>query len=70
MMFYYETVLERRNNFCLILHKASSSEELGRWLGVLLAETGSFADPESLHYDYVDVETIANIRDAARNSFL
>uniref|UniRef100_A0A3Q3AMX0 Actin filament-associated protein 1-like 1 n=1 Tax=Kryptolebias marmoratus TaxID=37003 RepID=A0A3Q3AMX0_KRYMA len=50
--------------------EASSSEELGRWLGVLLAETGSFTDPESLHYDYVDVETIAHIRDAARNSFL
>uniref|UniRef100_A0AAQ4NW83 Actin filament-associated protein 1-like 1 n=1 Tax=Gasterosteus aculeatus aculeatus TaxID=481459 RepID=A0AAQ4NW83_GASAC len=50
--------------------EASSSEELGRWLGVLLAETGSAADPESLHYDYVDVETIANIRDAARHSFL
>nr|XP_015832647.2 actin filament-associated protein 1-like 1 [Nothobranchius furzeri] len=50
--------------------EARSSEELGRWLGVLLAETGSAADPESLHYDYVDVDTIANIRDAARNSFL
>ncbi|TDH08024.1 hypothetical protein EPR50_G00112670 [Perca flavescens] len=50
--------------------EASSSEELGRWLGVLLAETGSTTDPESLHYDYVDVETIANIRDAARHSFL
>ncbi len=43
---------------------------MGRWLGVLLAETGSSADPESLHYDYVDVETIANIRTAARHSFL
>ncbi|KAM9741982.1 actin filament-associated protein 1-like 1 isoform 1-T1 [Menidia menidia] len=50
--------------------EAGSSEELGRWLGVLLAETGSATDPESLHYDYVDVETIANIRDAARHSFL
>ncbi|XP_030595049.1 actin filament-associated protein 1-like 1 isoform X2 [Archocentrus centrarchus] len=50
--------------------EASSSEELGRWLGVLLAEMGSATDPESLHYDYVDVETIANIRDAARHSFL
>ncbi|XP_037636869.1 actin filament-associated protein 1-like 1 isoform X1 [Sebastes umbrosus] len=50
--------------------EASSSEELGRWLGVLLAETGSATDPESLHYDYVDVDTIANIRDAARHSFL
>ncbi|XP_076018896.1 actin filament-associated protein 1-like 1 isoform X2 [Genypterus blacodes] len=50
--------------------EAASSEEMGRWLGVLLAETGSAADPESLHYDYVDVETIANIRNAARHSFL
>lgn len=50
--------------------EATSSAELGRWLGVLLAETGSTTDPESLHYDYVDVETIANIRDAARHSFL
>ncbi|XP_054647239.1 actin filament-associated protein 1-like 1 isoform X3 [Dunckerocampus dactyliophorus] len=50
--------------------EAANSEELGRWLGVLLAETGSTTDPESLHYDYVDVETIANIRNAARHSFL
>ncbi|CAL8262708.1 unnamed protein product [Lota lota] len=50
--------------------EAGSSEELGRWLGVLLAETGPSADPESLHYDYVDVDTIANIRDAALHSFL
>ncbi|XP_038843195.1 actin filament-associated protein 1-like 1 [Salvelinus namaycush] len=50
--------------------EACSSEDLGRWLGVLLAETGTATDPESLHYDYVDVETIAKIRDAARHSFL
>ncbi|XP_071267734.1 actin filament-associated protein 1-like 1 isoform X2 [Salvelinus alpinus] len=50
--------------------EACSSEELGRWLGVLLVETGTATDPESLHYDYVDVETIANIQDAARHSFL
>ncbi|XP_051514639.1 actin filament-associated protein 1-like 1 isoform X3 [Myxocyprinus asiaticus] len=50
--------------------EASCSEDLGRWLGVLLAETGSSADPESLHYDYVDVEMIANIRTAARHSYL
>ncbi|KAJ8406082.1 hypothetical protein AAFF_G00309700 [Aldrovandia affinis] len=50
--------------------EASCSEDMGRWLGVLLAETGCAADPESLHYDYVDVDTIANIRDAARHSFL
>nr|XP_046180516.1 actin filament-associated protein 1-like 1 isoform X1 [Oncorhynchus gorbuscha] len=50
--------------------EACSSDDLGRWLGVLLVETGTASDPESLHYDYVDVETIANIRDAARHSFL
>ena len=50
--------------------QAGSSEELGRWLGVLLAETGSSVDPESLYYDYVDLDTIANIRDAVRHSFL
>ncbi|XP_034399904.1 actin filament-associated protein 1-like 1 isoform X3 [Cyclopterus lumpus] len=59
-----------RNSAPLAALEASSSEELGRWLGVLLAETGCATDPESLHYDYVDVETIANIRDAARHSFL
>ncbi|XP_039976015.1 actin filament-associated protein 1-like 1 isoform X3 [Xiphias gladius] len=59
-----------RNSTEVAALEASSSEELGRWLGVLLAETGSATDPESLHYDYVDVETIANIRDAARHSFL
>ena len=50
--------------------QAGSSEELGRWQGVLLAESGSSADPESLYYDYVDLDTIANIRNAARHSFL
>lgn len=50
--------------------EASSSEEMGRWLGLLLVETGSSADPASLHYDYVDVETIANIVSAVRHSFL
>ncbi|XP_056899394.1 actin filament-associated protein 1-like 1 isoform X2 [Takifugu flavidus] len=59
-----------RNNTEMAALEASSSEDLGRWLGVLLAETGSAADPESLHYDCVDVETIANIRDAVRHSFL
>ncbi|CAN9514790.1 unnamed protein product [Ophioblennius macclurei] len=59
-----------RNSTEVAALEASSSEELGRWLGVLLAETGSATDPESLHYDYVDVETIANIRNAARHSFL
>ncbi|PIO33297.1 hypothetical protein AB205_0029560, partial [Aquarana catesbeiana] len=41
--------------------EASSSEEMGRWLGLLLAQTGSKTKPDALHYDYVDVETIANI---------
>ncbi|XP_049441542.1 actin filament-associated protein 1-like 1 isoform X1 [Epinephelus fuscoguttatus] len=59
-----------RNSTEVAALEASSSEDLGRWLGVLLAETGSATDPESLHYDYVDVDTIANIRDAARHSFL
>ncbi|XP_063059851.1 actin filament-associated protein 1-like 1b isoform X2 [Engraulis encrasicolus] len=50
--------------------EASCSEELGRWLGLLLAETGGAVTPEALHYDYVDVETISHIQDAARHSFL
>ncbi|XP_077401870.1 actin filament-associated protein 1-like 1 [Vanacampus margaritifer] len=50
--------------------EASCSESLGRWLGVLLAETGSGALPEELHYDYVDVDTLTDIRHAARHSFL
>uniref|UniRef100_A0A3B4U8V5 Actin filament-associated protein 1-like 1 n=1 Tax=Seriola dumerili TaxID=41447 RepID=A0A3B4U8V5_SERDU len=53
-----------RNSTEVAALEASSSEELGRWLGVLLAETGSATGPESLHYDYVDVEIIANICDA------
>ncbi|XP_047209703.1 actin filament-associated protein 1-like 1 isoform X4 [Girardinichthys multiradiatus] len=59
-----------RDSTEMVALEASSSDELGQWLGVILAETGSATDPESLHYDYVDVETIAHIRDAARNSFL
>ncbi|OCT88594.1 actin filament-associated protein 1-like 1 isoform X2 [Xenopus laevis] len=50
--------------------EASCSEEMGRWLGLLLAQTGSKTKPEALHYDYVDVETIANIVTAVRHSFL
>ncbi|XP_061559511.1 LOW QUALITY PROTEIN: actin filament-associated protein 1-like 1 [Phycodurus eques] len=50
--------------------EASCSESLGRWLGVLLAETGSGALPEELHYDYIDVDTLTDIRHAARHSFL
>ncbi|CAJ1063591.1 actin filament-associated protein 1-like 1 [Xyrichtys novacula] len=50
--------------------EASCSEDLGRWLGVLFAETGSTALPEELHYDYIDVDTLTDIRHAARHSFL
>ncbi|XP_038564884.1 actin filament-associated protein 1-like 1 [Micropterus salmoides] len=50
--------------------ETSCSEDLGRWLGVLFAETGSAALPEELHYDYIDVDTLTDIRHAARNSFL
>ncbi|XP_076017537.1 actin filament-associated protein 1-like 1 [Genypterus blacodes] len=50
--------------------EASCSEDLGRWLGVLLAETGSATLPEELHYDYIDVDTLTDIQHAARNSFL
>ncbi|XP_034033994.1 actin filament-associated protein 1-like 1 isoform X2 [Thalassophryne amazonica] len=50
--------------------EASCSEDLGRWLGVLFAETGSTILPEELHYDYIDVDTLTDIRQAARHSFL
>ncbi|KAM7398238.1 hypothetical protein PAMA_006235 [Pampus argenteus] len=50
--------------------EASCSEDLGRWLGVLFAETGSVTLPEELHYDYIDVDTLTDIRHAARHSFL
>ncbi|XP_069002205.1 actin filament-associated protein 1-like 1b isoform X1 [Embiotoca jacksoni] len=50
--------------------EASCSEDLGRWLGVLFAETGSATLPEELHYDYIDVDTLTDIRHAARDSFL
>ncbi|XP_068600551.1 actin filament-associated protein 1-like 1 [Brachionichthys hirsutus] len=50
--------------------EASCSEDLGRWLGVLFAESGSATLPEELHYDYIDVDTLGDIRHAARHSFL
>ncbi|KAG8439265.1 hypothetical protein GDO86_005473 [Hymenochirus boettgeri] len=50
--------------------EASCSEEMGRWIGLLLAQTGSKMKPEALHYDYVDVEMIPNIVTAVRHSFL
>ncbi|XP_053320777.1 actin filament-associated protein 1-like 1 [Spea bombifrons] len=59
-----------RQNQDVSVLEASSSEEMGRWLGLLLAQTGSKTKPEALHYDYIDVETIANIVTAVRHSFL
>ncbi|XP_030067676.1 actin filament-associated protein 1-like 1 isoform X1 [Microcaecilia unicolor] len=50
--------------------EASSSEEMGRWLGLLLVKTGSRAKPEALHYDYVDVDMIPSIVSAVHHSFL
>ncbi|CAN9509826.1 unnamed protein product [Ophioblennius macclurei] len=58
-----------RNGQEVAVLEASSSEGMGRWLGVLLAETGSTADPATLHYDYIDVETTANVIQLAKQSF-
>ncbi|XP_038133606.1 actin filament-associated protein 1 isoform X1 [Cyprinodon tularosa] len=58
-----------RNGQEVAVLEASSSEEMGRWLGVLLAETGSNTDPATLHYDYIDVETTANVIQLAKQSF-
>uniref|UniRef100_A0A146XAK4 Actin filament-associated protein 1 n=1 Tax=Fundulus heteroclitus TaxID=8078 RepID=A0A146XAK4_FUNHE len=58
-----------RNGQEVAVLEASSSEEMGRWLGVLLAETGSNTDPANLHYDYIDVETTANVIQLAKQSF-
>uniref|UniRef100_A0A3Q0S6P0 Actin filament-associated protein 1 n=1 Tax=Amphilophus citrinellus TaxID=61819 RepID=A0A3Q0S6P0_AMPCI len=58
-----------RNSQEVAVLEASSSEEMGRWLGVLLAETGSTTDPATLHYDYIDVETTANVIQLAKQSF-
>ncbi|KAJ3585215.1 hypothetical protein NHX12_013936 [Muraenolepis orangiensis] len=56
-----------RNGQEVAVLEASSSEALGRWLGVLLAETGSTTDPAALHYDYIDVETTANVIQLAKH---
>ncbi|XP_074527791.1 actin filament-associated protein 1-like 1b [Halichoeres trimaculatus] len=61
-------ILQGRNELASL--EASCSEDLGRWLGVLFAETGSTTLPEELHYDYIDVDTLTDIRHAARHSFL
>ncbi|XP_029932079.1 actin filament-associated protein 1 isoform X6 [Myripristis murdjan] len=58
-----------RNGQEVAVLEASSSEAMGRWLGVLLAETGSTTDPATLHYDYIDVETTANVIQLAKQSF-
>ncbi|XP_048827020.1 actin filament-associated protein 1 isoform X4 [Brienomyrus brachyistius] len=58
-----------RNGQEVAVLEASSSENMGRWLGVLLAETGSTTDPAALHYDYIDVETTANVIQLAKQSF-
>nr|XP_044623824.1 actin filament-associated protein 1 isoform X6 [Equus asinus] len=49
--------------------EASSSEDMGRWIGILLAETGSSTDPGALHYDYIDVEMSANVIQTAKQTF-
>lgn len=58
-----------RNGQEVAVLEASSSEGMGRWLGILLAETGSTTDPATLHYDYIDVETTANVIQLAKQSF-
>ncbi|XP_025025266.1 actin filament-associated protein 1 isoform X3 [Python bivittatus] len=49
--------------------EASSSEDMGRWIGILLAESGSSADPGTLHYDYIDVDVTASVIQAAKQTF-
>ncbi|KAE8629067.1 hypothetical protein XENTR_v10000346 [Xenopus tropicalis] len=58
-----------RNGQEVAVLEASSSEKMGRWLGILLAETGSSTDPGALHYDYIDVDTTANVIQTAKQSF-
>ncbi|XP_030897093.1 actin filament-associated protein 1-like 1 [Leptonychotes weddellii] len=59
-----------RNQQEVAILEANCSEDMGRWLGLLLVEMGSKVTPEALHYDYVDVETLTSIVSAGRNSFL
>ncbi|XP_004451014.1 actin filament-associated protein 1-like 1 isoform X3 [Dasypus novemcinctus] len=61
-------ILRHRQEVAIL--EASCSEDMGRWLGLLLVEMGSRVTPEALHYDYVDVETLTSIVSAGRNSFL
>ncbi|XP_067847394.1 actin filament-associated protein 1 isoform X2 [Heptranchias perlo] len=58
-----------RNGQEVAVLETSSGEELGRWLGVLLAETGSSTDPAALHYDYIDVETTSSVIQTAKQCF-
>ncbi|XP_038677959.1 actin filament-associated protein 1-like 2 isoform X3 [Scyliorhinus canicula] len=48
--------------------EAKSSEEMGYWLGLLLAESGSKTDPEEFTYDYVDADRVSCIVHAAKHS--
>ncbi|XP_051883697.1 actin filament-associated protein 1-like 2 isoform X1 [Pristis pectinata] len=48
--------------------EAKSSEEMGYWLGLLLAESGSKTDPEEFAYDYVDADRVSCIVHAAKHS--
>ncbi|NXP56906.1 AFAP1 protein, partial [Heliornis fulica] len=58
-----------RNGQEVAVLEASSSEDMGRWIGILLAETGSSTDPGALHYDYIDVEMTASVIQAAKQTF-
>ncbi|XP_069059400.1 actin filament-associated protein 1 isoform X1 [Pleurodeles waltl] len=58
-----------RNGQEVAVLEASSSESMGRWIGILLAETGSSTDPGTLHYDYIDVEMTANVIQTAKQTF-
>ncbi|XP_051475043.1 actin filament-associated protein 1 isoform X1 [Apus apus] len=58
-----------RNRQEVAVLEASSSEDMGRWIGILLAETGSSTDPGALHYDYIDVEMTASVIQAAKQTF-
>ncbi|XP_055988890.1 actin filament-associated protein 1 isoform X1 [Sorex fumeus] len=58
-----------RNGQEVAVLEAASSEDMGRWIGILLAETGSSTDPAALHYDYIDVELSANVIQTAKQTF-
>lgn len=58
-----------RNGQEVAVLEAASSEDMGRWIGILLAETGSPTDPGALHYDYIDVETSASVIQTAKQTF-